>query len=61
MQTAHVKHTVGQQHMCTRCKRMWDFDETPADDEVCDVVDAPTPEIITSIQSQSYKTKRRYG
>lgn len=32
----HDLFTIGQEHQCVYCRRRWDFDESPDDNEVCD-------------------------
>lgn len=36
----HNLITVGQEYICTKCHRRWDYDESPDDEEICD---ADTP------------------
>lgn len=31
----HGLRTVGQEYVCQVCRRRWDFDEKPDDDEKC--------------------------
>ena len=35
MSEKHVLREVGQQVRCRRCKRIWDYDERPDEDEPC--------------------------
>ena len=32
----HVLYTEGQELVCRSCRRRWDFDEAPEEDEECD-------------------------
>lgn len=42
--SVHHLISVGQEYICTKCRRRWDFDEAPDDDEECDADTHPCEE-----------------
>jgi len=54
----HTLQTIGQERICTACKRRWDFDEAPGADDVCDGM-ATRPSSTPISVAQALKTLRR--
>ena len=44
----HLLRVIGQEYTCTNCKRRWDFDEAPDEQEPCDATVKTPPQTPTS-------------
>lgn len=50
----HDLQTVGQEYVCRRCHRRWDFDEAPDENDPCD---APAPVRRASRPSRNFRIR----